>query len=316
MTIWEERDGSFKSLATPERTTDGFLSTSQAGDGGGTGPAAATSSWISKATLSDARRAVSCVEFSPRHLGLRLAAASADGAVRIYEALDTMNLSHWKLDGVIESIDEDAAKEGSGSSSSQRHLHSSGGGVGSGGASPANSNEDLGVTSLSWCNGRFEPPTLVTGHSSSRVSVYRYDDSSRSWVEAIRLPNHATERGVPRGVLDVAWAPNVGRSYHLIASCGKDNTLKVHRIKRGRVGNRQQAGGDAGGPSSALVYEDTQVLDRGEAWRCQWNVTGTVLASSVDGGSVRLWKSDFRGEWRLVSEAEGGAVGAAASAQN
>ena len=263
---------------------------------------------------------MSCVEFSPRHLGLRLAAASADGAVRVYEALDTMNLSHWKLDGVIESADEDATAKLDGSvQSTQRHLHSSAGAGGGGGAGPANSNEDLGVTSLSWCNGRFEPPTLVTGHSSSRVSVYRYDDSSRSWVEAIRLPGHATEEGVPRGVLDVAWAPNVGRSYHLVASCGKDNTLRVHRIKRGRAGSRQQGGdggGGGGGPSAALVYEGTQVLDRGEAWRCQWNVTGTVLASSGDGGSVRLWKSDFRGEWKLVSEAAGGAVGAAASVQN
>jgi nucleoporin SEH1 len=37
------------------------------------------------------------VEFAPRHLGLRLAAAGADGVVRVYEAVDVMNLSHWPL---------------------------------------------------------------------------------------------------------------------------------------------------------------------------------------------------------------------------
>ncbi|EJK56310.1 hypothetical protein THAOC_23838, partial [Thalassiosira oceanica] len=54
VTIWEERDGSFKSLATPERTSDGFLSTSEGGGGSGASAAATTSSWIQKATLSDA----------------------------------------------------------------------------------------------------------------------------------------------------------------------------------------------------------------------------------------------------------------------
>ena len=37
-------------------------------------------------------------------------------------------------------------------------------------------------------------------------------------------------------------------------------------------------------------------------WRCAWNVTGTVLASSGDGGMVQLWKSDFNGNWKCVSQ--------------
>lgn len=259
--IWEEREGGFKSLATPERSADGFLDTSAANVN--TGSEGSTSRWVSKATLSDARRAVTTVQFAPRHLGLRLASGSADGVVRIYEALDTMNLNHWKLEAEIEP-DKRSNEENT-------------------------SNENMGVSSLSWCTGRFEPATLVVGFSSGRVSIYRYDDGQRSWLEAIRLPGHATSNGVPRGVLDVAWAPNVGRSYHLIATCGKDNSLKVHKLKRG--------------PS--LVYEGTEVLDQSQAWRCQWNVTGTVLASSGDGGMVKMWKSDFQGRWKLVSEIVG-----------
>ena len=109
---------------------------------------------------------------------------------------------------------------------------------------------------------------------------------------------------MPRGVLDVAWAPNVGRSFHLIASCGKDNQLKVHRIKRGNI----RSGGDNGsGSGTGLIYEGvTEVLDESQAtWRCQWNVTGTVLASSGDGGMVKLWKNDFQGRWKCVSEIVG-----------
>lgn len=232
---------------------------------------------------------------------MRLASGSADGVVRIYEALDTMNLNHWKLDGVIEAEVEDSNADSEGTI--DRNL----------GSDNVSSNENMGVTSLSWCAGRFEPATLVVGCSSGRVSIYRYMDGQRSWVEAIRLPCHATANGIPRGVLDAAWAPNVGRSYHLIATCGKDNQLKVHRVKRGRGGK----GDSEGGPSSAssLVYEGTEVLDQSQSWRCQWNVTGTVLASSGDGGVVRLWKSDFQGRWKCVSEIVGDSSGLAAMNQ-
>jgi nucleoporin SEH1 len=47
-----------------------------------------TSRWSVKASLTEARRAVTCLEFAPRHFGLKLAVGSADGCVRIYEAVD------------------------------------------------------------------------------------------------------------------------------------------------------------------------------------------------------------------------------------
>ena len=100
------------------------------------------------------------------------------------------------------------------------------------------------------------------------------------------------------GVLDVAWSPNVGRSYHLIGSCGRDGVLRVHRLKR-RMSTETE-NGDKG----ALELETSQILDTNgaEVWRCAWNVTGTVLASSGDGGMVQLWKSDFNGNWKCVSQ--------------
>ena len=186
-----------------------------------------------------------------------------------------------------------------------------GGGGGGGDDAEGEGDEAAGVASLSWCAGRFEPAAMVVGYSSGRVSVYRYDDGRRAWSEAMRLPGHAANG--PRGVLDVAWAPNVGRSYHLIAPCGKDNVLKVHRIKRGR-GNVKEQQGDGVGASSSLVYEGTEILDSTvQSWRCRWNVTGTVLASSGDGGVVRLWKCDFQGKWRCVSEILGDSTGGASS---
>ena len=300
MVVWEEREGNFKSLATPY--TPGEENTAAAASAAANTATndGASSRWVQKATLSDARRPITALEFAPRHLGLRLATGSADGVVRVYEALDTMNLNHWKLDGVIEESPESAENH--------HGQHSS---MGCGEERSGGSQENMGVSSLSWCTGRFEPATLCVGFSSGRASVYRYDDGARSWVEAVRLPNHCTPNGVPRGVLDVAWAPNVGRSYHLIATCGKDNRLKVHRIKRGRGKGEEQSA--SSGASPRLVYEGTVELDKSEVWRCQWNLTGTVLASSGDCGVVKLWKSDFQGRWKCVSEIVGDSSGLAAA---
>jgi WD40 repeat protein len=67
--IWEERSSGGGGVATAS-----------------TGNMAAR--WNLKASLTEARRAVTCLEFAPRHFGLKLAVGSADGCVRIYEAVD------------------------------------------------------------------------------------------------------------------------------------------------------------------------------------------------------------------------------------
>lgn len=49
--------------------------------------------------------------------------------------------------------------------------------------------------------------------------------------------------------------------------------------------------------------------DQGQGvWRVEWNATGTVLASSGEEGTVRLWKSNFKGEWKEVSAHQSGVV--------
>lgn len=204
--------------------------------------------WAEKAKLTEARRAVSCCEFAPRHWGLKLATGSSDGSVRIYEAVDVMNLAQWPLQATIAAFPS----------------------------------APLGVSCLSWCCGRFEPPTLVVG-GSHLVHLYRYSDAARTWQSLLTLPCGTAD------VLDVAWAPNVGRRYHLIAAADSEK-LRVYKLARS---------------NNKIELESQKVLDTTKVWRCQWNVTGTVLASSGDGGMVQLWKSDFEGNWKCVSQVYG-----------
>jgi nucleoporin SEH1 len=214
-----------------------------------TNATSAASRWTTKAQLTEARRAVSCLEFAPRHWGLKLATGSADGCVRIYEAVDVMNLSQWPLAATLQVF-----------------------------------GEGLGVTCLSWSTGRFEPATLVVG--GAHLAVYRYSEQARQWNSLFVLPPP------PKGdVLDVAWAPNVGRRYHYIASA-EGEQLRIFKLSRDTDGDK-------------LELESTQTLEVSNAWRCQWNVTGTVLASSGDRGVVQLWRADFEGNFKCVSKIQG-----------
>jgi nucleoporin SEH1 len=225
--------------------------------GGGVG--SLQSRWTCKASLTEARRAVSSVEFAPRHWGLKLAAGSADGCVRIYEAIDIMNLAQWPVSATLESFAE-----------------------------------STGCRSVSWSTGRFEPPTLVAG--GSHLVIYRYSEAARSWQSVLQIPASGGH------VLDVAWAPNVGRRFHCIAAAEEDR-LCIHRLTRGSSGQQQQQDGKKSDKTSPTL-ESTQIVDS-NAWRCQWNVTGTVLASSGDKGVVHLWKADADGQFGSVGKVQG-----------
>ena len=43
------------------------------------------------------REAIICIKFAPKHLGLRLAAGTADGYFLLYQPKSLMNLANWSL---------------------------------------------------------------------------------------------------------------------------------------------------------------------------------------------------------------------------
>eukprot|EP00041_Stephanoeca_diplocostata_P009142 m.139340 g.139340 ORF g.139340 m.139340 type:complete len:323 (+) comp17620_c0_seq3:92-1060(+) len=222
-----------------------------------------TSKWAERATLTDSRSAISGIAFAPRHLGLKLAACGEDGKVRIYEACDVMNLSSW-------SQTEDFTARGKG-----RCL------------------------CLSWNPSR-ACTMLALGRNaeaeSSTVQVWELGAAKR-WaavLDDIGPPNTA--------INDVAFAPNMGRSYYLLAAACDDKSVRIWRIRT--------TDKDTSGTAARSKYEAEEVFcSKGEpssVWRVSWNVTGTVLASSGDDGSVKLWACTPMGEWRNVQVVSGG----------
>eukprot|EP01104_Vermistella_antarctica_P014333 TRINITY_DN4486_c0_g1_i1.p2 TRINITY_DN4486_c0_g1~~TRINITY_DN4486_c0_g1_i1.p2 ORF type:complete len:312 (-),score=47.11 TRINITY_DN4486_c0_g1_i1:1096-2031(-) len=212
------------------------------------------STWNKRATLVDSRDSVLDIKFAPRHLGLKLATCSSDGFIRIYEAIDVMNLAHWPLMEEFE-----AHKDG--------------------------------ATSISWNPSPFSTPNIVVGTATDSVAkIWEYNDQYRRWQQIEALTGHKDV------VHDVSWAPNLGRTFHLIATSSRDQTVRIWRYVPASLSNT----------GKSVVQEVAKFADhRSEVWRVEWNITGTILASSGDDGAVRLWKANFANQWESLSTIRG-----------
>jgi nucleoporin SEH1 len=127
---------------------------------------------------------------------------------------------------------------------------------------------------------------LVVG-TTENVKVWAKNQAQRRWHGIIEIPL-ASELGVN----DVSWAPNLGRSYHLIATAASnDKAATVWKLK---------AGSEPGVYTE--VVQEAELPTSSEVWRIEWNITGTVLATSGDDGSICLWRKNFRNEWNKITE--------------
>eukprot|EP00003_Mantamonas_plastica_P033223 TRINITY_DN939_c0_g1_i1.p1 TRINITY_DN939_c0_g1~~TRINITY_DN939_c0_g1_i1.p1 ORF type:complete len:128 (-),score=44.87 TRINITY_DN939_c0_g1_i1:39-422(-) len=122
---------------------------------------------------------------------------------------------------------------------------------------------------------------LVVGGDNPDAKVCQFDGNQNKWNILYVLEGEKEDI-----IHDVAWAPSMGRSYHLIATASKKGTVVIWKIKI----------------SDDSVEKVAEFGDhQSEVWRVEWNVTGTILASSGDDGKVRLWKSNLNGEWKPLS---------------
>jgi len=225
--------------------------------------------WDRKANLTDARQGVQDIKFAPHHYGLELAAGSKDGFIRIYKAEDSMKPNpHWSLVHEFEAAKSFLRTE---------------------------------VRCLSWNPSRFDTRMMVVGctapknpdpqNPESTVMVWTFNESYRKWLPLPVLID------CPRSdVWSVSWAPNMGRRQHYIACCSRDANehLRLWEIPAGEDIFSHGPDGGARHSVAPHVLEPSSSQTR----RVEWNVSGTVLATSGDGGEVLLWSRDhFSKEW-------------------
>lgn len=162
--------------------------------------------WVRRTNLVDSRTSVTDVKFGPKTQGLVLATCSADGIIRIYEAPDVMNLSQWTLQHEVQCKPSCSCL--SWNPSFSKYLL-------------------ISITYFSffkfvYVSFRAHPPMLAVGlddtnpASGGKVFIYEFSENIRRWTK-IETINTITDP-----VHDLAFSPNLGRSYHVLAVATKD----------------------------------------------------------------------------------------------
>uniref|UniRef100_A0A671P8M3 SEH1 like nucleoporin n=1 Tax=Sinocyclocheilus anshuiensis TaxID=1608454 RepID=A0A671P8M3_9TELE len=138
-------------------------------------------------------------------------------------------------------------------------------------------------------------PMIAVGSDDSnvtyggKVQIYEYNEVTRKYAKA------ETVMTVTDAVHDIAFAPNLGRSFHVLAIATKD--VRIFKLVPLCA-------------SSAPTKFEVQVLAQfdshnSQVWRVSWNITSTLLASSGDDGCVRLWKANYMDNWKCTGILKG-----------
>jgi len=229
---------------------------------GGGGDRGSATHWVKRTMLVDSRTSVTDVKFAPKHLGLMLAVCSADGFVRIYEAPDVMALNQWSLQHEI--------------------------------------SVKLSCSCITWnpTYPRHYAPMIAVGSDdptpdTPKVMIYEFNDNLRRWNKIESLQD------VTEPVNDLAFAPNLGRSHHMLGIATRD--LKIIALEPAKESDDNMSGS-----TKLKARTVAHCVEHGSTvWRVAWNVTGTILASSGDDGRVRLWKGNYMGNWKCISTMKG-----------
>jgi nucleoporin SEH1 len=133
---------------------------------------------------------------------------------------------------------------------------------------------------LSWCPSKFFPTSIAvsTGKEYS-VKLFRLD-SHNKWAPMETLKGHSDL------VTDVAWAPNLGRSFELIATSSRDGHVRIYKLKEelskpssllGDTSSSSTSNALVGSKKRQALYKVECVADlkdhEAPVWRLNWNIT-------------------------------------------
>ncbi|KAH9477447.1 Nucleoporin SEH1 [Psilocybe cubensis] len=139
------------------------------------------------------------------------------------------------------------------------------------------------------------PTTDASTSSSTHVGTTDPTDSRTSSSSASTY-----------AITSVAWAPSCGRSYHLVATGGRDGHVRIWKVKPGSedIDTENVAMGMSTGESESDDSKWTAVAvadfdqHKSAVGRVEWNITGTILSSAGNDGRIRLWKATSGNVWR------------------
>lgn len=204
------------------------------------------------------------IQFGASPSSLKLVVAYSDGQAKIFELLDPLNLNNWQLQAEFQNVIDSISKFGKCSCLS---------------------------ASIAWnpSKGETQQSSFVLGFNSdipqlNSSKVWEFDQDHQRWLPVAELALPA-DKGDQ--VFAIAWAPNIGRPYEVIAV----STYKGIAIWH--VGSEPE-------PDGRLTVEKVALLSPhdNEVWQLEWDMSGMTLASTGSDGLVRLWQSNIDGIWR------------------
>lgn len=233
----------------------------------GNGP----NTWRLCSCLEDVHAAVLDLQFGNPPTGLKLVGAFADGYVRIYETLDILHLKHWQLQAEFQNVKNMTEKiQGCA----------------------------FNAASVSWRGpiNTIQQPAFVLGYNSSSASfnvakIWEFEQSRQRWFCVAEL-KEADEESEP--INHVSWAPNIGRSFEMIA-VASGSSISIWHVKFLQSLHE--------GISVKRVARLTGFEK--EVWQVEWDMSGMTLASSGSDCTVRLWQANLKGEWQQRAQIEG-----------
>lgn len=194
---------------------------------------------------------------------LKLTIAYSNGIVKVFEILDPMELKNWQLQAEFQNVTDSVMKSAKASCLS---------------------------ASISWSPQRSEtrPASFVLGFNSdtpqlNSPKVWEFDEDHQRWLPVAELaePGDTADQ-----VYALAWAPNIGRPYELIAVASYKGIsiwqMASHPDPDGRLSVEKVA---------------TFPCHDNEVWQMEWDMSGMTLATTGTDGKVRLWQSNLNGVW-------------------
>ncbi|KAH9984486.1 WD40-repeat-containing domain protein [Russula vinacea] len=259
-----------------------------------------------RAVLADAKGSVRAVEFAPHQFGLKLAAIASDNHLRVYECLEAPALTNWTL---VEEADA--------------HTYAAPTPTQIAGTPPADallvanalqqqqqqppiqrgtgSREADGGWSVSWCKERYWGEVLATCSGvSSIVKIIQLSPSRRPITLLSLDPSPTLDSGsedaTAYAITSISWASSCGRSYHLVATGGRDGHVRVWKLRPTSLDDERMEGSEEPKWSGSVVGDFD--YHKSAVSRVEWNTTGTVLSSAGNDGRIRLWKATTGSIWR------------------
>uniref|UniRef100_A0A7S3RAJ7 Uncharacterized protein n=1 Tax=Dunaliella tertiolecta TaxID=3047 RepID=A0A7S3RAJ7_DUNTE len=144
-----------------------------------------------------------------------------------------------------------------------------------------------GCTSMSWrCYSPGVPPSLVVGTADEAV-VMQYVHAHMAWKKACSLKLSA-----PGRVASIHWAPCLGRPQDLVAAA-HGSTVDIFSLQ-------------ASSANGALEAElHSSLAHDADVWKVEWNMLGTCLGTATVSNRISVWRSNFVGEFSIVSAIQG-----------